>query len=77
VSRRAEACLEPVTDPAVVSAGELAVRSAWHQNDLASRGFRHDAVISTSTQNSLNRIGLSDHRLRKLMMADYFKNRGA
>jgi hypothetical protein len=40
-SRQAEACLEPVTDPAAVSAGELAVRSACHQNDVASRGFRH------------------------------------
>jgi len=40
-SRQAEACLEPVTDPAAVSAGELAVRSACDQNDVASRGFRH------------------------------------
>ena len=41
VSRQAEACLEPVTDPVTASAGELAVRSACYQNDVASRGFRH------------------------------------
>jgi hypothetical protein len=39
VSRQAEACLDPVTDPAAASAGELAVHSACHQNDVANRGF--------------------------------------
>ena len=40
-SRQVEARLEPVTDPVAVSAGELAVRSACRQNDVANRGFRH------------------------------------
>jgi hypothetical protein len=34
----AEVCFDPVTDPATARRGELAVRSACHQNDAANRG---------------------------------------